>query len=691
MTATPTSPIVATPAGRGDRRRAGPGRPRRHRAGRGGLVVVAVALVALVWGVVPVTAPDGAPAGSSAEAQTPSYTQGSTPLSDVLAWADAKKCGDLTRDELAAMALVPSYTETGATGSVAPSPMTLSRYDTQSRLYAFSSKGTADKAFFHPGVGMWQFDSAGGWNLTAATAISTYTAGATAATLMAQRYCASTSSTKAGKRAYAWGPWYYCATTSRCENVFAALYQNGKLVAGSDAAVQREGGGSARSCTVSGIGTVNCMYVDPSKAQGLNSFILAGYGPSPITAPFYVFDAGGKEYRYWLKADTGYANTIRASKPITSDARTSLVWENSDTLCDTTANRGACATQPPPPPPPPPPSPWTAWAQLPFATFGRAVLATNADGRLEAFAVSWNGLLYRSAQVAPGGGWGAWTSLGSGVSNAATPAVIRNADGRLQVFVTGLDGGLWNASQLSPGTSWTGLVPLGGSIAGPPSAVRTVDGRLQVFARAPDGSLRTTWQYVLNGGFVPWQSMGGVIPSDTTPAAVVNADGRAQLFVLGTDKIVYSTWQTSPNGGWSGWNYVGGPWTSWSVSAARNADGRIELFTLGIYGSLWRSAQVSPGSYFSTWTSLGGSYQASPTALTDPSGRINVLAAANADGAPTQLRQGAPNGVFGSPVRIGGVSNVPVEGAFQGDGKLAALVTGTDRFLYVATTTSSMG
>ena len=104
-------------------------------------MVVAVAVVALLVGVVPVAG--GGETATVAAAQTPSYSQGSGPLADVLYWADQKKCKDLTRDELAAMIIVPTYTETGASGTVAPSPMTLSRYDTQSRLYAFSSPGSA--------------------------------------------------------------------------------------------------------------------------------------------------------------------------------------------------------------------------------------------------------------------------------------------------------------------------------------------------------------------------------------------------------------------------------------------------------------------------------------------------------------------------------------------------------------------
>ena len=68
------------------------------------------------------------------------------------------------------MAMVPTFPESGAPANASPAPMSLSRYDKSSSLYAFGSPGLADKAFFHPGIGMWQFDSAGLWPLTAATA-----------------------------------------------------------------------------------------------------------------------------------------------------------------------------------------------------------------------------------------------------------------------------------------------------------------------------------------------------------------------------------------------------------------------------------------------------------------------------------------------------------------------------------------
>jgi hypothetical protein len=65
-------------------------------------------------------------------------------------------------------------------------------------------------------------------------------------------------------------------------------------------------------------------------------------GVTPLPKPFYVIEANGREYRVWIPADTGYDIGITASKPITSNARTSLTWSRSAALCDVTAQRGVC-------------------------------------------------------------------------------------------------------------------------------------------------------------------------------------------------------------------------------------------------------------------------------------------------------------------------------------------------------------
>jgi len=273
------------------------------------------------------------------------YTFGKEPMDDVMYWAgqyQPSACG-LSTNQLAAIMVAPTYPETGASGTAAPSPMTLSRWDTQAALYAFSDKATPyPRAFWHPGVGAWAFDSAGAWNLTAAEAMDTNTAAQQAAQTMAQRWCAS-SGTDAARRASVWGIWYGC-NGGVCENIYATIYDPGTLKVTLDPTVTRGGGTEARTCFVPTVGQVACTFVDPAKAQGYKAWNVPAWGPSPVSAPFYDFRTNGLEYRVWLRDDTGYGVTVNANKPVTSNARTSLTWIIGDALCDLTANRGLCGT-----------------------------------------------------------------------------------------------------------------------------------------------------------------------------------------------------------------------------------------------------------------------------------------------------------------------------------------------------------
>ncbi|MEI7593279.1 MAG: hypothetical protein WCK41_08690 [Actinomycetes bacterium] len=271
------------------------------------------------------------------------YTFGKGPLDDTLYWANQRSgsaCG-LTTNQLASIMLAPTYPETGASGLAAPSPMTLSRYDTSAGLYAFGSKSTVyPKAFWHPGVGAWAFDSAGGWKLSGAQAMSTDSAAQQAATTIASRWCTSTG-TDAERRASVWGMWFGC-NSGVCETIYNAIYDPTTLHVNVDPTVSRGGGTTVRNCTVPGLGTVTCTYVDPALAEGSVGWRIPIWGPSPVSAPYYNFISGSTEYRVWLREDSGYGVTISASKPVTANARTALSWTQGDSLCDLSTYRGAC-------------------------------------------------------------------------------------------------------------------------------------------------------------------------------------------------------------------------------------------------------------------------------------------------------------------------------------------------------------
>jgi len=290
-----------------------------------------VALALLLGALAPLVPPSAVTAVAPAAA---SRTFGDAPLDDVRHWAaEERRCG-LTTNKLAAMMLAPTYPETGATSGQAPSPMTLSRWDDQPGLHSFGTVVDQRRAFWHPGVGMWQFDSAGlGAPFTAAQRIDTFVVSAQAAATMADRWCTNPT------LAYVWAPWYGCGGGgSTCRDIFAAIYRRStdRLVGVTrDTGVLRRGGMTRHTCTgPARAGEFTCWRVDPRQAQGYAGFSAAGFGPAPLTAPFFVYAAGGREYRHWLRADTGYRRGVWATRPLGANARHSLTWHRGDGLVD---------------------------------------------------------------------------------------------------------------------------------------------------------------------------------------------------------------------------------------------------------------------------------------------------------------------------------------------------------------------
>lgn len=305
-------------------------------------LLVAISVLLPVTFVVQGTSPQPAQAAYA-------YTFGTEPYADTLAAAaGSARCG-LSQMQLAALMIAPSFPETGASGNSAPSPQTMSRYDNQEALYSFSSWSTAYRdAFWHPGIGVWAIDSAGGWDLTAAEAANTNTAAVPVAEEIARRWCSYTGDPgdEAARRAAAWKPWHGCGA-GRCETIYNAIFDPNGLKLNLDASVTRGGGMQTRTCRIPGGSTVTCHLVDLSRTQGYKGFAIPAFGPSPVSKPFYVLRVGNTEQRWWLKEDSGYNATVSATKPVKANARTmsptpSITWAAADGLCDLTAQKGAC-------------------------------------------------------------------------------------------------------------------------------------------------------------------------------------------------------------------------------------------------------------------------------------------------------------------------------------------------------------
>ncbi|MGQ0832710.1 MAG: FG-GAP repeat domain-containing protein [Microthrixaceae bacterium] len=252
--------------------------------------------------------------------------------------------------------------------------MTLSRYDEWTGvtspdtnanrnygLYAFRNPSTTyPRAFWHPGIGIWQYDSAGvGAPFTAAERIDVSAVARDVASRMAGAWCAATG-TAAQRRQAAWQPWWAGdPSCSGCETAYQDLVATGgpSLVSG----ISATGGMVQRSCTIDAGPAEPCWFVDPAVAEGATGwrFQPDGYGdptraPTPLSYPFYVLKRGGYEERHWLRADTLYSIDIsgrrllgKNARPRDSQAGSGLTWASYSGLCDLATGKGACDAHPP--------------------------------------------------------------------------------------------------------------------------------------------------------------------------------------------------------------------------------------------------------------------------------------------------------------------------------------------------------
>lgn len=276
-------------------------------------------------------------------------TFGGGPLDVVLAAADtyhddcATTANRLTPGELAGLVLAPSFPETGAPPSRAPSPMTLGRWDNQSALYSYEDTNSYPKAFWHPGIGAWAWDDASLMGFSAADRIDTSFIASFTTAFIAQRWCTSPSFSTV------WAPWHACGGGA-CKAIYDQLVNgSGQLVGvDTDASVGALGGMQAHTCTMGTSETFRCWFVDPDRAEGYDGFAIEGFGPSPLTAPFLSWRSETREHRHWLRADTGYDRDIRASLVLGTNSRGGLDWASGSDLCDVTRGVGRCDPLPGP-------------------------------------------------------------------------------------------------------------------------------------------------------------------------------------------------------------------------------------------------------------------------------------------------------------------------------------------------------
>ena len=322
----------------------------------------------------------------------------------------------------------------------------------------------------------------------------------------------------------------------------------------------------------------------------------------------------------------------------------------------------------------------SSWPSFGGAILTSPAIASNADGRIEVFALGIDSRIWHLWQTAPSNGWSAWASLG-GPSMQGRPAAITNPDGRIEVFARGTDNALWHVWQNGPDAGWSAWASLGGAFASDPGVVLNRDGRAEVFLLDREGTLWHNWREGLGWAIFGWRSLDGSLSG--TPCAALDARGRVTVFARSalTGALLFRQ-QDSPGGSnWLPWGDLGGVVPDRQMVVA-NADGRLELFIRGTDGQLSHQWQTAPAGPWSGWSPMGGTLAPDtvPGAVLNPvSGRIEVMVPF-VDHTAWGIKEipGAPG--WSTWTNHGGSVTDIVIGA-NADGRLEALARGTDRSL----------
>lgn len=272
-------------------------------------------------------------------------------------------------------------------------------------------------------------------------------------------------------------------------------------------------------------------------------------------------------------------------------------------------------------------------------------VGTNADGRVELFALATDGSLAHRWQSEPNHPFAGWGDLGGTLSGL--PVVEASADGRLEIFAVDTGGALAHRWQVGAGKwsdDWESLGAVDAALVGEPAVAKNADGRIEVFVRTTDGRLVHKWQQAPNEPFVDeWFQLGEAIVSD--PVVAMNRDGRLEIFVRADDDAVRHVWQVEPNGKWSGWGGQGGSLASIPF-VGTNADGRLELFHIDDAGAIRHKWQLAGAGWAAEWATLPGSgFVGRPIVASNLDGRMEIVARTD-DGALLHIWQTKPNETF---------------------------------------------
>lgn len=203
---------------------------------------------------------------------------------------------------------------------------------------------------------------------------------------------------------------------------------------------------------------------------------------------------------------------------------------------------------------------WTGWENFGTAAGSPPVVGTNADGRLEVFALGPAGAYVAHRWQDADGGWRQPWDATFGGPAATAVTVARDGRGLMNVFALDPYGsGSHCRTQTAPSGGWggwTSAVPSWVDL--PPTAIASLDGRLEIFW-TPVGREGVMHRYQTSTTTGAWSGVE-TFASDTvaaTPSAVLDSTGRIHVYAVRPDGTVRERVQTGPSASWAGWTTFG--------------------------------------------------------------------------------------------------------------------------------------
>lgn len=260
-----------------------------------------------------------------------------------------------------------------------------------------------------------------------------------------------------------------------------------------------------------------------------------------------------------------------------------------------------------------------AWSPAPGPVRPTLRVVGERGGRLALVAQSLDGRHVLLKRQSPDGAWpGQWKDLGApGTAETGVPTAVSDAQGRLVVLARNAAGGVSVLREARPGSGeFPGWRDVGGTdVQGSVTAALGPDDRLNVFAATTSNVLR--WREPAVGRPLPAvpEPFLGVAPAES-PVAERTPDRTLNLLVKPAGGGTVEAYTLPPGREWSAPRKLPNPGGIDQPALTRDA-----MFVRDGTGMVHAASTVGGG-----WTDLGGPVGDNPVAVSDPGGRITLLA-----------------------------------------------------------------